>query len=235
MAHIQLPCFQRLTFAVSQLLIEVVLQNAQGQRIPLSFHKATTLPTDLIQIIHFIDEDEQPAPMRKLRHDTLDIHLPPTLKVGSRIGSGHSGYVYSLDPVEADPSLPPLVVKFGVQGFNKFILREAWFYDEMQTLQGEVIPWSFGLYRAVIPEGTSFVPWLESTSGRQNDESIEGLLEYLGNFKPEYAELVSSFADDPQHCVTALILERVGELYLPFGGGTAIPEEITYVSSSHNA
>lgn len=200
----------------------------------LTFEKVVPLPLDLIEPINYVWDGKQPGPPRRLRQQSVDIPLPPTLKVGEYIGSGHSGHVLSVDPSMTCAKLPPLVAKFGAKGFNKYLLREAWFYDEMQTLQGEVIPWCFGFYRAMLPKGMSLIPWLTDKHHRrkQSEESEEQTFEWIGKFKSEYLDLVQSFAEDPEHCVTVLILERVGRPYLPLGGKdmepyVPIPEEIT--------
>lgn len=132
-----------------------------------------------------------PNPVDTGTHHAHD--LPPnlTIKLGECIGHGRSGLIFKVqvEPVSQGPSAsspsgssgssgistpstmvrpPPLVAKIGRQHFNKWLLREAWFYEEMQSLQGVVIPRCYGLYSARIPRPSghdhdhasgSFVPW----------------------------------------------------------------------------
>lgn len=137
----------------------------------LTFSKVTTLPRDLVKSKEIsVDRDgEIPMPIRRLRdpiilHTSMYCDLPSSLNVtiGDCLGSGRSSYVFEIEPfgLPSGIRIPPLVAKLGLPGFNKSILREAWYYEEMQTLQGEVIPWFFGLYYARIPrDGVVFLPW----------------------------------------------------------------------------
>lgn len=130
-----------------------------------------------------------PNPVDTGTHHAHDLPSNLTIKLGECIGHGRSGLVFKVQvepvapvaPVEtSSPSgssristpsttaLPALVAKIGRQHFNKWLLREAWFYEEMQSLQGLVIPRCYGLYSALIPRPSghdhdhasgSFVPW----------------------------------------------------------------------------
>lgn len=72
-----------------------------------------------------------------------------------------TSYVFEIEPLNLPSGsyVPHLVAKFGRPGSGKFLLREAWFYDEMQTLQGEVISSCYSLYSVRIPRGSVFLPW----------------------------------------------------------------------------
>lgn len=206
-------------------------------------------------------------PVRRLRTEVPnpDIHhdLPPNLniKLGDCIGHGRSGITFKVEPVGLSSStsstvLPPLVAKIGRQHFNKWLLREAWFYEEMQSVQGVVIPWCYGLYSARIPPGHAFLPWLEGWRLREfsgqdvdpdvllqsykkgggkdkaDEREIQGelkMLDYFGNFDEHHADFVQKFEDKNGTVVcTLLILEALGGPYLPVGKQIAI--EMRYVT-----
>lgn len=158
----------------------------------MSFSKVTPLPEDFISPInvHVKIDGEIPMPARKLlgqsSNPSIFQDLPSTLdmKIGDCIGSGRSSRVFDAEPLGLSPDnrLPPLVAKFGIPGFNRFILREAWFYEEMQTLQGKVIPQCYGLYYARIPRGTAaFIPWLRGDSRPLWKNRIPDLDNYITN------------------------------------------------------
>lgn len=138
-------------------------------------------PTRPMHVRRLRTEVPNPDPVDTGLHD-----LPPnlTINLGECIGHGRSGLIFKVQvepvapiaPVEpSSPSgssgistpsttaLPALVAKIGRQHFNKWLLREAWFYEEMQSLQGLVIPRCYGLYSALIPHpsnhASSFLPW----------------------------------------------------------------------------
>lgn len=84
-------------------------------------------------------------PVRRLRTQTPtpEIHhdLPANLvlKLGECVGDGRSGIVFKVEPVglpsdALNANLPPLVAKFGRQHYSKWLLREAYFYKEMQSI-----------------------------------------------------------------------------------------------------
>lgn len=250
----------------------------------LTFSKVTTLPEDLVKSKEIsVDRDgEIPMPTRRLRdpilHTSMYCDLPSSLNVtiGDCLGSGRSSYVFEIEPfgLPSGVRIPPLVAKFGLPGFNKSILREAWYYEEMQTLQGEVIPWFFGLYYARIPrDGVVFLPWFrgefkplwkddksELEEYLNDDDRLaqfftkytpvknasditreNNVLDYIGNFKEEYAELVKQFDDisfnseSRDVVVPVLILERLGKPYLPLGGKNwpmlePIPQDMMFVT-----
>ena len=72
--------------------------------------------------------------------------------LGRKLGAVGTGLVYEVisspesgsDQDSESSIFPPLVAKIASRTRNKRIAREAWFYDEMRTLQGVVIPRCFG-------------------------------------------------------------------------------------------
>lgn len=105
----------------------------------LTFSKGTTLPEDFVKSKEgLVDRDgEIPMPIRRLRdpasHTSMYHNLPLSLniKLGDCIGSGRSSHVFEIEAfgLPSDVRIPPLVAKFGLPGFNKSILREAWYYE----------------------------------------------------------------------------------------------------------
>ena len=85
-------------------------------------------------------------------------HLHLDLQIGGLLGKGRSGFVFSVIQGGEAAKLPPLAVKVARQSFNKFVAREAWFYDELACLQGSVIPRCFGFFSAK-PSADVTIDW----------------------------------------------------------------------------
>lgn len=209
----------------------------------LIFYKQAPLPEDLVKDSYCDEMDPyegltRPMPVRRIGTQVPNFHihhdLPANvvLKLGECIGHGRSGIVFKVEPVglasdTPNANLPPLVAKIGRQHYNKWLLREAYFYEEMKSLQGVAVPWCYGLYRARIPvaSGQGFIPWLigwglrvfphhdpgldeylnsyQESDGKDEDdrkelENNEEKLDARGGFRDQYADLVQQFEDKVQ-------------------------------------
>lgn len=167
----------------------------------LTLKKVASLPEDFILERNGTRKSTTRAmPKRQLRTynpcPELYHDLPKTLniKIGDCIGHGRSGYVFKVEPVGLAPDvpdakLPPLVAKVARSGYNNWLLRETWFYEEMQSLQGIAIPWCYGLYCARISANSSelaFIPWViggQSQRTGNNDIDVEKWTDEICNFK----------------------------------------------------
>lgn len=204
-------------------LVEVASVAALSESMDtLNFHRIQA-PVDFIS--------EYPAKMKHIDRCLAEVKTSSnyTLQfdLGLRLGVGHSSLVYEI----ANPklwsecgeslsvTLPPLVVKFAARKRNKYVAREAWFYDEMQTIQGIAIPWCYGWFEATLPEGKRFHPWEEDPEERkiwnEKDPLDESLFPAygLGCFNEAARPLLTKLGDEST--VTLLILERLGGPYLP--------------------
>jgi len=147
------------------------------------------------------------------------------------IGNGRSGAVYALELSTLSTglhSVPPLVVKFALRKRNKDMLREAWFYDELQSLQGTVVPRCYGYYEAKVPPNCTVIPWKtvedrdrEINSGEFDDD----MYAERGTFNSIHQLSLARF--DEEEYATILLLEALGEPFLPIR--QPISEEIMSV------
>lgn len=172
--------------------------------------------------------NEEPRLVRPL------VDLPPSLNLdlelsrSSELGSGYSGLVYAMKtpknvqgPDGRPVCIPPLACKFSLERRNKLIAREAWMYDEMQTIQGVVVPRCYGLFVADIPSDMEIIPraW-DDTEDREEVYDDDPLLEEsyrwrgIGTFveNPTNREILTRLEN--KRCVTLLLLERLGPVYL---------------------
>ena len=140
------------------------------------------------------------------------------------IGDGRSGAVYALEPSTSSTGLPPLVVKFALRKRNKAMLREAWFYDELQSLQGNVAPRCYGYFEAKVPPNCTVIPWKtvedrdrEVNSGKFEDD----MYAERGTFNSIYQLSLARYNEEEY--ATILLLEALDEPFLPIR--QAISEE----------
>lgn len=142
----------------------------------------TSIPSDLVDIFPHPDIAEMIGgqPPRLCRPDgpppRQPSQLPPqghaalSLSLGKVLGAGRSSIVYealdtriipsSLDPRSASRGyLPPLVVKIGRRNRCQSIVREAWFYEEMECLQGVAIARFYGCFELKLGPSKRVEPW----------------------------------------------------------------------------
>ncbi|KAI0077977.1 hypothetical protein K474DRAFT_1674445 [Panus rudis PR-1116 ss-1] len=124
----------------------------------------------------------------------------------------------SSSPELAGMVIPPLVVKMSNHLKSRELIREAFYYEELEPLEGSVIPRYYGLFQAIIPTSWKLPPWDPAS-----------LPTPIHNPPPDYYEeddYTSESSDDddydeayndvrPENEVTILILERLGDRMLP--------------------
>lgn len=191
--------------------------------------------------------DLEPNGTPKLQHSQLPSSSSATLriKLGEKIGDGMTGIVYEaivLSITHPDGSddnvptgyLPPLVVKVGRLNRSASMVREAWFYEDMEPIQGIAVPRCYGCFELKVPRGTIVEPCLRNCTDYDNDfeELIdfseypeEALLETGVEPHPTLTELIA--ARDRLHVT---IFERLGPELAP---GIDHEEEVRYVIRLH--
>lgn len=172
-------------------------------------------------------------PQRPIHQTPASERIELEVKLARRLKSGSNGLIYEVDTVRETKTkdgqklcIPPLICKIAPQRRNKPIAREAWFYEEMQTLQGLVIPYCFGFFVARIPDRMELLPRVEDikfhTRERKDDSmpAMEGYYEELGigAFVENQVnrELLTRLEDSM--CVAVLLLERLGPPVLSRSG-----------------
>ncbi|EIM81044.1 uncharacterized protein STEHIDRAFT_162045 [Stereum hirsutum FP-91666 SS1] len=159
--------------------------------------------------------DLEPNGTPKLQHSQLPSFPSATLriKLGEKIGDGMTGIVYeaiALSITHPDGSddnvptgyLPPLVVKVGRLNRSASMVREAWFYEDMEPIQGIAVPRCYGCFELKVPRGTIVEPCLRNCTDYDNDfEELIDFSEY-----PEEALLETGV--EPHPTLTELIAAR---------------------------
>ena len=140
--------------------------------------------------------------------------LPPpgslklSLRLGKKLGHGAASHVYEavVQPDESslelrDMVMPSLAVKLSRRDKAIAVEREAYNYEQMEILQGSVIPRYYGLYTTEVSPDCSFKPWSgdpirrEPRSHRIDDKSDA----------TQPRRIISSWT------LNVIIMERVGE------------------------
>lgn len=129
--------------------------------------------------------NEEPRLVRPLVDLPPSLNLDLELSLSSHLGSGYSGLLYAVNaplnvqgPDGRPVHIPPLACKFSIECRNKLFAREAWMYDEMQTIQGVVVLRCFGLFLADILSGMEIFPRArDDTEDREEVYDDDPLLE----------------------------------------------------------
>ncbi|KAJ3535025.1 hypothetical protein NM688_g7038 [Phlebia brevispora] len=158
-------------------------------------------------------------------------HLSLHLSLGQRLGHGRSGGVYdvNIDFTNSSPELkslafPPLVAKVSRPKREKELEHEAFYYEEMETIQGIVIPRCYGFFTGKIPRDHLLVGETDVSSEFPTD-SEESMSE-ASNLKNEDSERPQFTYNHAANfrVVSILLLEKLGDR-LPVG--KKLPEDLT--------
>ncbi|CAL1706344.1 unnamed protein product [Somion occarium] len=243
--------------------VNVTLSGVTKDATPLILNRGVPRPNKP----YLLDGAPKIAITGKRPRKRLPSKLPPPgnlkfhLALGNKIGRGRVGRVYeaTIDLTKSSPELskmvlPPLVVKVSRRHDAKKLQREAYYYEEMECLQGSVIPRYYGLYQTTIQPTTDFLPWthdkVNRRPGRHGDYSDESGSDSDSeeaskaasnddddeedNDDDQESEVYSSDEEEPAAptVVSILILERLGDrlpLRKPLPAG--IQEELETIYS----
>lgn len=70
-------------------------------------------------------------------------------EIGDMLGSGKTGFVHAVTTM--DGTALPLCVKIAFPSERAALSQEAWFYDDLQVVQGSVIPTCYGYFEETLP------------------------------------------------------------------------------------
>ncbi|KAI0314184.1 hypothetical protein OF83DRAFT_469856 [Amylostereum chailletii] len=141
--------------SIGSLTINGIL-NRNGTPCPARLTRVN-IPKDLVKAEVFPYEEFDPTSVYREVPSRPESVLPPseclhaTATIGEKKGAGSNAVVHELNKVRIRNSphpvrIPPLVVKIAFTNRVEMLAREAWFYDEMESLQGSVIPRCYGWF-----------------------------------------------------------------------------------------
>ena len=120
-----------------------LVTDSNGANVPLEFPRIAA-PVDLVHLWDIYhgrkpDASHVPRPSFILPEPGI-VHVH--LALGEKRGSGRSSIVHNVEIFLTKPlpgHLPPLVLKVGRSKRRDETAREAWFYNEMECLQGVIL------------------------------------------------------------------------------------------------
>lgn len=155
--------------------------------------------------------------------------LPPPgnmhvrISLGKKLGSGGCSLVYTVK-ILSDVDLPPLVAKIARTGFQSRISPEASAYQEVEPLQGVVVPLCYGAFEGRLADGCTLD--VDPKAMRYEEHSRPE----FQNSDAYYEDLnrrVRDAANPERVCI--LLLERLKTSGLPYGA--KLTKFIRYVVS----
>ncbi|EAU87287.2 protein kinase subdomain-containing protein PKL/ccin3 [Coprinopsis cinerea okayama7 len=105
--------------------------------------------------VWFQQDRAQPAPATWGPKDPSNFDGTLELSLVERISEGRIGVTYAADVVSAVTAAPE---------FSRSLAREAWFYEQMSSLQGISVPLYFGFFTSTAPDVAAdfgFEPWMD--------------------------------------------------------------------------
>ncbi|GJJ08301.1 hypothetical protein Clacol_002512 [Clathrus columnatus] len=99
---------------------------------------------------------------------------------------------------------------------KRIVEQEAWFYEELEQVQGIAVPRCYGLFQAHIEPGSEVSAWKEERKHefQESDESSEsgyGSPKFDWDTPDPNGERVPSFPPPDPTLITILLFERLGE------------------------
>lgn len=191
--------------AIASILIHGLILSPAGKQLSVTLRRQTPPPVVPLSKAGGVPYTRPDGPPIK---SPSMLPLPGTrqlsLTAQSRLGEGYCGSVFStsisrlcLDEnlsrgVELQPpKLPELVVKVAHPNRRDLLAKEASFYDEMENIQGIVVPRCYGFFETELDCSWTFVEASEGSHPPSRFLSVL-LLERLGGEPP----LRKDFDDD---------------------------------------
>ncbi|KAF8494756.1 hypothetical protein JB92DRAFT_3147075 [Gautieria morchelliformis] len=99
-----------------------------------------------------------------------------------RLGYGRVGSVYPLRMDGADQyALPPLVIKVAGRRRSDDLAREAWFYEELEHIQGVAIARFYGFFTTEIDLNSEVLGWAESDANYDEEDDLDEVNQIQGD------------------------------------------------------
>ncbi|EKM53514.1 uncharacterized protein PHACADRAFT_211204 [Phanerochaete carnosa HHB-10118-sp] len=189
----------------------------QRREVPLNLLKPAIRDPSTCKGNGFVDMPPRP-PSKQPPPGNAHLHA----SLGEYLGHGHSSIVFDLRDVQlssapSDVVVPPLVVKVARINRVTSLLREAWFYDDMECIQGVSIPRCYGYFETEVPEDSDVRRQLLAVAKkyRPEDDGEENLVlsrdQMMGPLHPLLAERCQR-----RDIIAVTILEKLGP-QLPLG------------------
>ena len=179
------------------------------------------IETDIDPEISHVYVSAEDIPARRPSSMPPSAQLQLHATIGNFLGDGQSSVVFALDNVSvpgigSDVVIPPLVAKISRPFRVGWAMREAWFYDEMECIQGSVVPYCFGYFERDVgyslqngaTDSKSFVTAFEDHPPNQDADAEEEMFHDLApKMHPMLEERLNR-----RDILSVTILERLGDM-----------------------
>ncbi|KAI0060198.1 hypothetical protein BV25DRAFT_1858711 [Artomyces pyxidatus] len=218
----------------------IVQDTATHQFVPVALHRMTA-PLDLVspQFDPLVRPSLAPFLLESVP-ERLPSRLPPPgmaqlhCHAGKFIGDGHSSIVFALNDVKLDGtppderSVPRLVVKIARSNRLAALAREAWFYDEMECLQGSSIARCYGWFEVDLSSNQIVPAWRDHPAEESGD--YDHALDHDATVHPDQLKRTAR-----RDILSVLVLERLGDKLPPGRHSRTVRKDIVglYEDASH--
>ncbi|KAI0060195.1 hypothetical protein BV25DRAFT_1993016 [Artomyces pyxidatus] len=227
--------------AIKSVTLEGVVQdNKTGEFVPVALHR-TTAPLDLVHS-HYM---ARPTPAHaSVLLESVPVRPPSRLPppgeahlhghLGSFIGDGNCSIVFALDKPLLDGvspdqrAVPRLVVKIARSNRLVALAREAWFYDDMECLQGSSIARCYGWFEVDLSSGQSVPAWSEHPA--EDPDEHDYAIDHDEVIHPDQIKRTKR-----RDVLSVLLLERLGDKLPPGPHPDSVRSDIMdlYLEVSH--
>lgn len=132
-----------------------------GENLNQTFHRGVVIPGEQITIDSgkFARPGGIPPRPESLLPPPGDMHLE--ISLGKELGSGRAGSVRAVNVFspKIGTGLPKLVLKIAHRKRSVNLAQEAWFYEELEQLQGIAVPRCYGFFQAQLEDGYKVSTW----------------------------------------------------------------------------
>ncbi|KIJ50425.1 hypothetical protein M422DRAFT_777137 [Sphaerobolus stellatus SS14] len=175
-----------------------------GASVPQQFHRGVVKPGSQVSIHHSVRRPEG-IPPRPPSCLPLPGNHHIAVSLGEALGHGRVGSVHSVTLLTPGLDIPPLVIKVSNYKRSANMAEEAWYYEELEQLQGISIPRCYGFFQAQLKDGCNVLTW-KIDSG---DHSDSGEDDSTSSNSGEQVERELYHVDDGS-TISVLLLERLG-------------------------
>ncbi|KAI0060739.1 hypothetical protein BV25DRAFT_1917561 [Artomyces pyxidatus] len=225
--------------AIRSITLEGVVQDsATGGSVPVTLHRKNA-PLDLVAPHHILRRPMAPV-LLESTPERPPSRLPPPgtshlrCHAGEFIGDGQSSIVFAADKVELDGappdarSVPRLVVKIARSNRLAALARDAWFYDEMECLQGSSIARCYGWFEAELTSDQVVPAWSDHPA--ENPDDHDHVLDIDETIHPDQLQRTAR-----RDVLSILVLERLGDKLQPGRHPKSLRKDVMdlYKDASH--
>ncbi|EPQ52947.1 hypothetical protein GLOTRDRAFT_139931 [Gloeophyllum trabeum ATCC 11539] len=184
--------------SLAAVIIRGLVKSENGSDMDLHLIRTPPEAQNCVQFVQSRREgvalSEMPARPSSTLPEPGNAVLIVRLKEG--LGKGRAGAVHDVEICACSTpfDIPPLVVKVANRDFCDDLSKEAWLYEEMESLQGVAVPRYYGYFLAELPPHAKVASWNRIATTKFPISIL--LLERLGGKLPLGRPIPQNLQDD---------------------------------------